>query len=108
MMRDHPGRFGLFATLSMLEVDATLKEIEYAFDTLKADGIGLQSSYRDKWLGNPAYKPGLGELNRRKAVLYVPSLVASCRTALTAGTFPAVLQGPPHTQPTLATPLPYR
>ena len=39
-MRDHPGRFGLFATLSMLEVDATLKEIEYAFDTLKADGIG--------------------------------------------------------------------
>jgi predicted TIM-barrel fold metal-dependent hydrolase len=31
MMRDHPGRFGLFATLSMLDADATLKEIEYAF-----------------------------------------------------------------------------
>ena len=71
MMRDHPGRFGLFATLSMLDVDATLKEIEYAFDTLKADGIGLQSSYGDKWLGNPAYKPVLEELNRRKAVVYV-------------------------------------
>ena len=41
MMRDHPGRFGLFATLSMLDVDATLKEIEYAFDTLKADGSRL-------------------------------------------------------------------
>ena len=25
MMRDHPGRFGLFATLSMLDADATLK-----------------------------------------------------------------------------------
>ncbi|MGY4446402.1 putative TIM-barrel fold metal-dependent hydrolase [Bradyrhizobium sp. i1.3.1] len=46
MMRDHPGRFGLFATLSMQDVDATLREIEYAFDTLKADGIGLQKQLR--------------------------------------------------------------
>ena len=75
MMRDHPGRFGLFATLSMLDVDASLKEMEYAFDNLKADGIGLQSSYGDKWLGNPAYKPVLEELNRRKAVVYVHPLV---------------------------------
>src|SRR5262249_31041228 len=57
MMRDNPGRFGLFATLSMLDIDSTLKEIEYAFDTLKADGVGLQSNYGDKWLGNAAYKP---------------------------------------------------
>ena len=32
MMREYPGRFGLFATLSMLDIDATLKEIEYALD----------------------------------------------------------------------------
>jgi hypothetical protein len=38
MVRDRPGRYGLFAPLSMLDIDATLKEIEYAFDTLKADG----------------------------------------------------------------------
>jgi len=44
MMRDHPGRFGLFATLSMLDMDRTLKELEYALDTLKADGVGLQSN----------------------------------------------------------------
>ena len=92
MMRDHPGRFGLFATLSMLEVDATLKEIEYAYDTLKADGIGLQSSYGDKWLGNPAYTPVLEELNRRNAVVYVHPLVASCCGALSVGTFPAVIE----------------
>src|ERR1700743_342914 len=48
MMREHPGRFGLFATLSMLDIDTTLKEIEYAFDTLKADGIGFQSRYGGK------------------------------------------------------------
>ena len=82
-MRDHPGRFGLFATLSMLDIDATLKEIEYAFDTLKADGIGLQSSYGDKWLGNPVYRPVLEELNRRKAVVYVHpwSRAAAARSA---------------------------
>jgi len=48
----------------MLEVDATLKEIEYAFDTLKSRwDRALQSSLRaTKWLGNPAYKPVLEEL----------------------------------------------
>src|SRR4029077_5076739 len=34
--RDHKGRFALFAPLSMLDTDATLKEIEYVFDTLHA------------------------------------------------------------------------
>lgn len=101
MMRDHPGRFGLFATLSMLNIDATLKEIEYVFDTLKADGIGLQSNYGDKWLGNPAYKPVLEELNRRKAVVYVHPLVASCCDALSVGTFPAVIEVPHDTTRTI-------
>jgi predicted TIM-barrel fold metal-dependent hydrolase len=101
MMRDHPGRFGLFATLSMLDIDATLKEIDYAFDTLKADGIGLQTSYGDKWLGNAAYRPVLVELNRRKAVVYVHPLVASCCSALSVGTFPAVIEVPHDTTRTV-------
>ncbi|MBC9877202.1 amidohydrolase [Bradyrhizobium sp. INPA01-394B] len=101
MMRDHPGRFGLFATLSMLDIDATLKEIEYAIDTLKADGIGLQTSYGDKWLGNAAYRPVLEELNRRKAVVYVHPLVANCCSALSVGTFPAVIEVPHDTTRTV-------
>jgi len=67
MVRDFPGRFGFFAPLSMLDTDTTLKEIEYVFDTLKADGVGLQTSYGDKWLGHPSFKPILEELNRRPA-----------------------------------------
>jgi 6-methylsalicylate decarboxylase len=101
MMRDNPGRFGLFATLSMLDIDKTLKEIGYAFDTLKADGVGLQTNYGDKWLGNAAYKPVFDELNRRKAVVYVHPLVASCCAQLSVGTFPAVIEVPHDTTRTV-------
>jgi len=101
MVRDNPGRYGLFAPLSMLDSDATLKEIEYAFDTLKADGVNLQTNYGDKWLGDPAYKPVLAELNRRKAVVYVHPLVASCCGRLSVGAFPAVIEVPHDTTRTI-------
>src|SRR5581483_2911269 len=101
MVRDHPTRYALFAPLSMMDVDATLKEIEYAFDTLKANGINLQSNYGDKWLGDPAYKPVLEELNRRKAVIYVHPLVAACCGRLSVGAFPAVIEVPHDTTRTI-------
>jgi predicted TIM-barrel fold metal-dependent hydrolase len=97
MKRDHPTRFGVFAPLSMLNIDATLKEIEYVFDTLKVDGLGLQTNYGDKWLGDASYKPVLEELNRRKAVVYVHPLVAACCGRLSVGTFPAVIEVPHDT-----------
>src|SRR6266567_3541803 len=101
MMREYPGRFGLFATLSMLDIDTTLREIEYALDVLKADGIGLQTSYGDKWLGNPAYRPVLDELNRRKTVVYVHPLAAACCGNLSVGAFPAVIEVPHDTTRTV-------
>ena len=101
MMRDNPGRFGLFATLSMLDIDSTLKELEYALDTLKADGVGLQTSYGDKWLGHAMYQPVFEELNRRKAVVYVHPLVANCCAQLSVGTFPAVIEVPHDTTRTI-------
>jgi len=101
MVRDKPGRYGFFAPLSMLDIDATLKEIEYVFETLKADGINLQTNYGDKWLGDPVYKPVLEELNRRKAVVYVHPLVASCCSRLSVGAFPAVIEVPHDTTRTV-------
>jgi 6-methylsalicylate decarboxylase len=101
MMRDHKGRFGLFATLSMFDIDATLKEIEYVFDTLHADGVGLQTNYGDKWLGHPVYKPVFEELNRRKAVVYVHPLAAACCGNLSVGAYPAVIEVPHDTTRTV-------
>lgn len=97
MVRDYPGRFGLFATLPMIDVEATLKEIAYVFDVLKVDGVGLQTNYGDKWPGDPAYKVIFEELNRRKAVVYFHPLVASCCGRLSVGTFPAVIEVPHDT-----------
>src|SRR5207247_1267425 len=78
LVQDYPTRFGFFAAMPMPDVDATLKEIEYAYDTLKADGIGLFTSYGDTWLGNPAYRPVMEELNRRRAVVHVHPTAANC------------------------------
>src|SRR5262249_54155792 len=47
---DHKGRFGVFGFLPMPDIDASLKGIEYALDVMKTEGIGLNTSYGNKWL----------------------------------------------------------
>ena len=95
MTKDYPGKFGLYCSLPMIDVEASLREIEYGFSVMKCDGIGLCSSYGDKWPGDPMFQPIFEELNRRKAVVYFhPTTPGCCRGIVPGVGGDAVLEVP--------------
>jgi 6-methylsalicylate decarboxylase len=82
---DHPKQFGFFATLPLREPEASLKEIEYCFDTLKCDGTILLTNAGDKWPGDPLFAPIFDELNRRKSAVFLHPSTPNCCRNLVAG-----------------------
>lgn len=68
---DNKGKFGHFASIPMFDTGEALKEIEYAFGTLKADGAVVFSNYGGRYLGDPAFDEIWAELNKRKAVVFI-------------------------------------
>jgi predicted TIM-barrel fold metal-dependent hydrolase len=94
MVQAHPGRFGFFATLPWVDVEATLAEIAYAFDELDADGVGLITTHGGRYPGEPEFRPIWEELNRRQAIVYFHPTSPACCAGLVKGLPPAALEFP--------------
>jgi predicted TIM-barrel fold metal-dependent hydrolase len=75
---DHPGRFGLFASLPLPDVDGALAEAAYAFDVLKADGVAVETNHHGVYLGDPRFDPIFAELDRRRAVVFMHPTSPHC------------------------------
>jgi 6-methylsalicylate decarboxylase len=71
LVSKRPDRFGNFATLPMQGLEGALAETEYAFDTLKVDGVVLLSTYHGHYLGDPSFEQLWAEFDRRNAVVFV-------------------------------------
>ena len=69
LVKQHPDRFLLAPTLPLPDVEASLKEIAYAYDELHAVAIKLPTSVGGVYLGNPILAPIWEELNTRQAVI---------------------------------------
>jgi 6-methylsalicylate decarboxylase len=67
----YPNRLGFFAILPIPDVDASLAEIEYALDVLRADGVVFHSNSNGVYLGDPVLDPVMAELSRRNAIVHL-------------------------------------
>ena len=71
IVRAHPDRFGLFASLPTPDTDGALTETARAFDELGAAGVVLMTNSGGAYLGDNRLAPVLAELDRRHAILFL-------------------------------------
>jgi predicted TIM-barrel fold metal-dependent hydrolase len=100
LKRDFPGRFGMFAALPLPDTDGSIQEIQYAFDVLNLEGIGLLTSYKGVLLGDPVFAPVFDELNRRKAVVFIHPTMSCCGNPV-APVRPPIIEFPTDTARTI-------
>jgi len=75
---DHPGRFGLLASLPLPDVDAAIAEIAHGCDHLDVDGFVLLTNVDGTYIGDPAFEPVLRELDRRRARVLLHPTSPAC------------------------------
>lgn len=94
---DHPGRFGFLAALPLPDTEGSLRELEYAMETLHADGVSLMTSYGNTWPGDPLHAPVLQELDRRHCLVHFHPTGADCCRGLMSSVTPNLIEYPQDT-----------
>lgn len=81
---DHPGRFGLFASLPLPFVDAAMAELAHCGDRLDVAGFALLTNVGGSYLANASFEPVFRELDRRRARVFIHPTSPPCweRTSL--------------------------
>ncbi len=82
-----PDRFGFFASIALLNPEDAIAEASYALDSLKADGLYMQTNLGKVYFGDLIFEPLFKELNRRGAVIFLHPVHLPC---------PVLSGSPPH------------
>ena len=85
LVQARPDRFGAFACLPLPDIDGSLRELSYALDVLKLDGVVLFSNARGVYLGDEKVDAIFEELERRRAVVFVHPTASPDRAAHALG-----------------------
>ena len=75
---DHPGRFGLLASLPLPDVDAAVAEIAYCCDRLDVQGFVLLTNVGGTYMSDPSFGPVFTELDRRRARVLLHPTSPAC------------------------------
>ena len=75
---DHPGRFGLLASLPLPDVDAAMAEIVHCCEQLDVDGFAMLTNVGGTYLGDDAFAPIWRELDRRQARVFIHPTSPAC------------------------------
>lgn len=78
LRRDHPGRFGFFASVPLPDVDGAIAEAIHALDVLKSDGIVLETNHHGRYLGDPDLEPFWHALAARRTPVLIHPTSPAC------------------------------
>jgi predicted TIM-barrel fold metal-dependent hydrolase len=78
LIQNYPKKFGYFASIPIPDIEGALRELDYAYNVLKVDGIKLITNAKGLYLGEAALDPVFEVLNQHKALLYIhPTMPSS-------------------------------
>lgn len=64
-------KFGFYGILPLPDLNDAMKQMEYALDTLHADGLAFASNQNGVYIGDTAYEELYAEMNRRSVVAMI-------------------------------------